>query len=123
MKISRLHYPAGAPGFALVLMRLSLAANLAYVSVHCDSDSSAVSIAAALLACLITGGFLSRSAASFFTLAGLISTALGRTSLTYASNIVEGLALVLLGPGAWSIDALTLRRDFPTLRGRTTGGR
>lgn len=113
--------PAPASDAALALMRLSLAGMLAFISVARDGDSSPISVLSALMACLIAAGFLTRLAAAIFTLAGLLSTAFGGTPLTYAPLIGEGLALLLLGPGAWSIDAHHPRRGLRALLGRSPG--
>lgn len=115
MKISLLGYPAGASGMALILMRLSISGVLAFISVGCDSASSTVSIASAFLACLIAGGLYTRLASSLFAIAGLVSIVLGEVSFTYAPLAVQGVAVALLGPGAWSIDAFNLRRGTLTL--------
>lgn len=123
MKIILLDYPSGASGAALMLMRLSLSGLLAFISADCGALPSGGSILVAVLACLLAGGFLTRLAASMFAIVGLLSIALGAVSPTYAPVAFEGIALALLGPGAWSIDAWTLRSGLVTLRDRPTHGR
>lgn len=119
MRTILLDYPSGAPGIALMLMRLSLGGLLAFVSFDCGAVFPTVASLAAALACLITGGFLTRVAASLFAISGLLSIALGAVSPMYAPLAIEGIALALLGPGAWSIDAWTLRSGLLTLQLRS----
>ncbi|WP_242187072.1 hypothetical protein [Sphingomonas sp. CARO-RG-8B-R24-01] len=123
MKIILLDYPSGASGVALMLMRLSLSGLLAFISAYCGALSPGGSILVAVLACLLAGGFFTRLAASLFAIAGLLSIALRVVSPFYAPLAVEGIALALLGPGAWSIDAWTLQSGLVTLRDRSPHGR
>lgn len=117
MQSSRPNYFRFASGAGLVLVRLSLAAVLAHISLGCDGISSIVSAVAAVLACLLSAGFLTRAAAVIFAAAGLLAMAFGETPFTCFSLVLEAIALALLGPGAWSIDALRRQRDWLS-RGR-----
>ena len=119
MKFVLLDYPSGVPGMALVLMRLSLAGLLACISLGWSLANPAISTSAAVLACLIAGGFLTRLASSLFAVAALLSIALGVISPSYAPLTLEGISLALLGPGAWSIDAWTLQSGVVMLPNRS----
>ena len=123
MKITFLDYPSGASGMALVLMRLSLSGPLAFISADCGALSSGGSILLAALACLLAGGFLTRLAASLFAIAGLLAIVLGAVSPAYVPLTIEGIALALLGPGAWSIDAWMTKSGLVALRDWSPRGR
>lgn len=118
MRFILLDYPSGAPGVALALMRLSLSGLLACVSVGWSIADPAAATLAAVLACLIAAGFLTRLAAFLFAVAGLLWIALGAIPPSYAPLTIEGIVLVLLGPGAWSIDAWSLQSGMATLSDR-----
>lgn len=119
MTTSNTSYPSGSPGMALALLRLSIAGTLAVLSVDYDGASSSLSIISALLACLIAGGFLTRLAASIFAAASLLSIVLHDVSLFYAPIAIEGLALAILGPGGWSVDAFNTNRRLVMAQDRT----
>lgn len=116
MMFTQLRYPAGPPGAALALLRLSLAGTLGFVSLGSEGASAAMSIASAVLACLLVAGFLTRFAALVFALAGSVAVLLGKAPITYVPLMAEGVALALLGPGAWSVDASGARGGSAVLR-------
>lgn len=118
MKTFNPRYPSGAFSVALALMRLSAAATLALVSLACDRASASTAIITAVLACLIAGGLLTRLSAFVFAVGGFLSIALDGISLDYVPIAIDALALAILGPGAWSIDAINFHRFSITSRDR-----
>lgn len=95
-------FPSGAPGLALVLLRISIAWTLVVdAPVHASTPAWIASTAAALLC----GGVLTpivagMSAVLLFDHAGASSMHPARLSLA-----IVAAALALLGPGAYSVDA------------------
>jgi len=102
-------YPSGWPGLALLLLRLSAALGL-HIDVHgaFTLPSSAWLFAGLLaLSALLVIGFLT-------PLAALLTAIVEMTALAGApafgtapalSSVLNALALGLLGPGAYSLDA------------------
>ena len=101
-------FPRGAPGLALVLLRLFVSAELGAGAFIALSEPNRI-LAAALLACAlaICVGIATPIAA---ILAALIETIglnshFSQVAVHAFAPIVIGIALALLGPGAYSIDA------------------
>jgi hypothetical protein len=113
-------FPSGLPGIALLLLRVSVAFP---VLLHCYArrDAMAVMVLAAflLLAIAVIVGFLTPIVA-FTTMAVQIGGPwdLGVSSTGIVTiSILNALALTLLGPGAYSLDALRFGRrvvDLPS---------
>jgi hypothetical protein len=113
-------FPSGLPGIALLLLRVSVAFP---VLLHCYArrDAMAVMVLAAflLLAIAVIVGFVTPIVA-FMTMAVQLGGPwdLGASSTGFVTiSILNALALMLLGPGAYSLDALRFGRrvvDWPS---------
>jgi uncharacterized membrane protein YphA (DoxX/SURF4 family) len=102
-------FPQGGPGFALLLLRFSVAG--VFVVGVWTMFGTAVQhwtfFAALLLGILLCLGFQTPITATLVCLAAIIMVVLkgGVDSALNFSTILNGLALALLGPGAYSLDA------------------
>jgi hypothetical protein len=111
-------FPSGLPGIALLLLRVSVAFP---VLLHCYAlrDAMAVMVLAVflLLAIAVIVGFVTPIAA-FLTMAVQLGRPwdLGVSSTGFVTiSILNALALMLLGPGAYSLDALRFGRRVVNL--------
>jgi len=104
-------FPEGGPGVALLLLRISVAAILVISAVSRLSNFSHLLVAAAVLVgvLLLIGLFtpVSSWAAVAFGIANLVVDGHPSNSviIVVATSILEAIALALLGPGAYSLDA------------------
>lgn len=96
---------------ASLILRASLAITLAILSVSSDTASTPLSVSAAILGCLIGSGFLTRAAAAASV--ALVALCDHSNLITLLSTAAEALSLVLVGAGAWSLDALVFYRRLP----------
>lgn len=87
---------------------MSLSITLAVLSVSSDTISTSLSVTAAILGCLIGSGFLTRGAAA----ASLILIAVSEHGdlIAILTIAAEALSLLLVGAGAYSLDALALHK-------------
>ena len=105
-----LRYPDGLFGVALLLLRLSYAA-IAFPALARLWPAPAITVpiglGAAAIALALVLGFGARAAALLLATALAIGIGSARGDLTWFLVGCTGgvVALVLLGPGAWSIDA------------------
>jgi hypothetical protein len=105
-----LRYPDGLFGVALLLLRLSYAAialpALAHLS-PAPSITVPIGLGAAAIALALILGFGARAAALLLAVALAIGIGRAQGELAWFLTGCAGgaVALVLLGPGAWSIDA------------------
>ena len=105
-----LRYPDGLFGVALLLLRLSYAV-IAFPALArlwpAPSITVPMGLGAAAIALALISGFGARAAALLLAamLAIGICSARGELAWFLVSCTGGGVALVLLGPGAWSIDA------------------
>ena len=105
-----LRYPDGLFGVALLLLRLSYAA-IAFPALArlwpAPSITVPIGLGAAAIALALVLGFGARAAALLLATALAIGIGSARGDLTWFLVGCTGgaVALVLLGPGAWSIDA------------------
>lgn len=119
-----LRYPDGVPGAALLLMRLSCAA-IAYPALCRLSPVPggwwpvAAPVVATILA--LTAGFATRIAALLLAVALVANlfTAQGMLAWLLLAATGHSLALALLGPGAWSLDAHRFGRRVIRLEPRS----
>jgi hypothetical protein len=111
-------FPSGAPGIALVLLRLSVAMTVLLVG-YARRDQLAVVLLATLLV-LATGliiGFITPILAILamaVQFAGSSGFTIPHTAFA-AISLIDALALALLGPGVYSIDAVRFGRRLVEL--------
>jgi len=118
-------YPDGVPGVALLLVRVCLGAaafGVAIVLAAGLPGAQFFHLSAALLALLLVIGLASRSAAVLLalSLAGALAMP-GQVQqlLLLAGHIGACMAIVLLGPGAFSIDSMRHGRRVILLKANT----
>lgn len=105
-------FPGGAAGAGLLLLRVSVAVS-ALMLIGAAALSLDLQIMGVLLAAGLCAGFQTRVLAALSLGASLLSaTSLGLG----AAHAISALALVLTGPGAFSIDARLFGRRTVTLR-------
>jgi uncharacterized membrane protein YphA (DoxX/SURF4 family) len=118
-------FPAGTPGGALLILRISIAGTLLYQAPVCAraGNPAAVYTALSVLGLLLCAGFLT-------PIVSIVACALELTILLITQDSNSPLALLsglntivaaLIGPGAYSVDAkLFGRREitFPPRKGR-----
>ena len=101
-------YPSGAPGIALLILRISLAAAILNLGSEClKPDVPLTCLALTAQSALLCLGLLTpvaSSAACLFELAHLFSDGSGDWRFIMLASL-NGVAIALLGPGAYSIDA------------------
>lgn len=106
-------YPSGASGVALLLLRTSLSLLLVSVLVY-SSGSYALSthiVMDCLVAAIILGVFTRTSATLCAgTSITLLLTRVDAPLLLAITHLVDAVALILLGPGAYSFDAALFGR-------------
>lgn len=106
-------FPSGAPGFALLLLRLFVGALLTCDAVTAGSALNVI-LVGVLVACAIALviGFMTPIAAVLAVLVEAIglSAHFIQIALHSFAPIVIGIALALMGPGAYSLDARVFGR-------------
>jgi hypothetical protein len=114
-------YPGGAAGLALLLLRISLTGQLVFLTFATAVVLPEWSFAVTGLAALgLATGFWTRVWAGALcagAAAGLIALPAPLGPLIGLSGI-SSLALALLGPGAWAVDARLFGRRVVSLNGR-----
>jgi hypothetical protein len=114
-------FPQGRPGIALVFLRMSVALTvLLHAYAHSEGPPAWLLAALLLLAMLLVAGLLTPIVA-LLSIAVHCMLALDMTLLTagpVAILILDALALALLGPGAYSLDALRFGRRVVELSSR-----
>lgn len=97
-------FPAGRPGIGLLLLRLAASIYLIVQSrLYFDGggwQTISIGLIAIISAALLAAGFLTPVAAALSVLSALFADGPGHAYL-----IVVSVAVFLLGPGAYSIDA------------------
>lgn len=108
-------FPRGAPGFAILLLRVFLALELASDAVAMPSALNPL-VACALVGCALAVlvGVLTPVVATAATLIEALGLALHlpQASLHAFSPAVIGITLAFLGPGAYAIDARIFGRHL-----------
>jgi uncharacterized membrane protein YphA (DoxX/SURF4 family) len=113
-------FPSGLPGIALLILRTSVA-----MTVLLHGYTQRQELAASLLACFLLlaitliAGFLTPVLALFAMVVQFVGpwAATSSTSALLVVSILNALALALLGPGAYSFDAVRFGRrvvDLPS---------
>lgn len=114
-------YPSGTTGFAFLLVRVSAAAMLVRGGLSLASTGSFLPMIPLLLASALVLGAGTRAVASVSMVYALATLdrrdAVG--NLAYLSWAATALAIVLTGPGAFSIDALLFGRKTVRVRDLT----
>ena len=114
-------FPEGGPGVALLLLRVSVVAFLVIIAAHCDGLYHGLVLAAVLLISIfLLIGFLTPF---FCVMAAAI--VIGNLIINFQAGSVvcvialaNAVALGLLGPGAYSLDAKLFGRHVTILRPR-----
>jgi uncharacterized membrane protein YphA (DoxX/SURF4 family) len=112
-------FPAGVPGWGILILRLGVAASL-YVapSGHfAVSPNMPLSIAAAALSVSLATGLLTPLAALLAAVVEVAVLLAGATNIVVAVLLgpLDALVLLLLGPGAYSLDARLFGRRVVVL--------
>jgi putative oxidoreductase len=107
MKHAFFVYPAGVPGSALMVLRASAVLFLASVLLRQFPWQPFGLVAAVLLGLSISIGFWTRMSSSVAAViaAGLAWDAGGAFAVPLLAHMLSCVALVMVGPGAFSIDA------------------
>ena len=120
-------FPAGAPGYGLLVLRLMVA-----VSLHFDSSGHLVQnphtpLFAALLSLsiLLIAGLLAPVAATLSGAAQVLVLIMSGAGISVGAVLapVHSLLVALLGPGAYSADARLFGRRVLILNSRENGRR
>jgi hypothetical protein len=111
-------FPGGAPGAAMLLLRIALAGNLANGAADHWLEHMHVHAFAAMvpIMVLLVAGAFSTFAASLSAIIAVVLMLTHTRDLPLVEIIVllNALVVVLLGPGAYSLDALKFgRRSLP----------
>jgi hypothetical protein len=115
-------FPAGAPGAALLLLRLSVAAHASVTCVLQNAyDLPIWARGSVLLVAAVLGlGYLTPLVSLLAASAGvLLSLRLGMSpSADSAFVLIDGIVVAMLGPGAYSVDARLFGRRVVVLTNR-----
>jgi hypothetical protein len=115
-------FPAGAPGAALLLLRLSVAAHASFTCVLQNAyDLPIWARASVLLVAAVLGlGYLTPIVSLLSaSAAALLSLHLGMSpNADSAFVLIDGIVVAMLGPGAYSVDARLFGRRVVVLTNR-----
>jgi hypothetical protein len=115
-------FPGGGTGAGLLLIRISVGASL-LIAVSADNLTPFRLPFALLLSAPIAIGYRTRIAAGLSSCLISYLYVTGHGSLLASTpQIVSALALVLAGPGAFSLDAYAFGRSIVIMAGRSNAG-
>jgi hypothetical protein len=110
-------YPGGLAGLALLLLRASIVCWLAITPLPATSNNW-ITIVTCLVALALSVGFSARAASGCFVIGLVVTGIVGQITLeAFAAPALDSLALALIGPGAYSIDAMIFGRRTMRLPG------
>lgn len=117
-------FPQGAPGFALLLLRISVA-TIFLTSLANESLVSSVPLVCAgvlLISASLSIGFLTPYLSVISLISGVAVLLVDPSShnIVHVALLFDATALALLGPGAYSVDARLFGLRVTVLRPRKT---
>lgn len=109
-------FPTGLPGLALLLLRFSVAVAVVVSSYRQDPLGWLQATAIVLAIALLAGYMTPIAAAVALTVHGFIWFSLAPESTAWACIVsLDAIALALVGPGAYSVDAYVFGRRVVVL--------
>src|SRR5262245_5127771 len=112
-------FPQGGPGVALLLLRVSVVANLILNPVisQCLLSNRLFFAGAVLVSAFVIIGFLTPAVSAAVGTAAIacLVTGLHSFSLVHGVSVLDAGALALLGPGAYSLDSWLFGRRVTVL--------
>ena len=112
-------FPGGVTGAGVSLLRVSVASSLLLLSLVHSEGANLLQFLAVLGAVALCAGFQTRVVAALSFAVPLLGFATGAGFAPLAIlHAMDAGALVLTGPGAWSIDAVLFGRRTVTLPDR-----
>ncbi|HJZ77766.1 MAG TPA: hypothetical protein VKE51_38825 [Vicinamibacterales bacterium] len=100
-------FPRSAPGVALLLVRAGVAASIlaAPPIVAASAPAPAIATGFGVVAAAVMVGFMTPVAAAVCALFGVSDLVALGPSVSAVVRVADAVALALLGPGAYSVDA------------------